>query len=208
MQLNPSDPYTLHGYADCMLLKGRNDESLELVRKMQMVDPFSRAHNRIYSVHLMMTRRYDEAVAESFRLEERFPDFPMHGLRAMLYWTQGRRAKAIEEKRLDFEHKKDEVLLNALDEGLASSGPIGAWRAIGEVGEASYESQFIDPFEIAVDFTFAGMHDEAFYWLERSIERGSPLIMYLPFWAGIDELKEDPRYARLLQLAGLSEFAR
>jgi tetratricopeptide (TPR) repeat protein len=199
MQLNPSDPYTLHGNADCMLHDGRTDESLELVRKMQMVDPFSLAHNRIYSAHLFMSRRYDEAVAESFLLQERFPGYSGHGFRARVYWVQGREEEAIEAQRLEFERQKDSVLLAALEEGLSSSGPTGAWREIGEARAMRFESQYVDPFLIAATFIRAGMPDQAFYWIEHAIVRGSPLTMYLPFWPELDALRDDPRYSALLK---------
>jgi TolB-like protein/DNA-binding winged helix-turn-helix (wHTH) protein len=208
MQLNPSEPYTLHGNADCMLLNGRIDESLELVHQMQMVDPFNLAHNRIYASHLFMARRYDEAVTESFRLEERFPGFSMHSLRASVYWLQGLRNEAIEQQRLGFELKKDEALLTALDEGRSSAGPVGAWRAIAEASAARFESQYVDPFRIGDLFTFAGMPDEAFYWYERAVENGSAFVTYMPVWPTLDVLRDDPRYLRLLQLAGLSDFTR
>ena len=199
MQLNPSDPYTLHGNADCMLLDGRTDESLELVRKMQMVDPFSLGHNRIYSSHLFMSRRYDEAVAESFSLQERFPGYSGHGFRARVYWMQGLQDKAIKEQRLRFEHYKDEILLAALEEGLSSYGPIGAWRAIGKAEADRFESQYVDPFRIAETFIRAEMPDEAYNWLKRAIAGGSPLTVYLPVWPTFDVLRDDPRYSALLK---------
>ena len=208
LQLNPSDPFSLHGSSDCMLLDGRIEENLERVRKMQTVTPFSSSHNRHYSFHLAFSGRYDEAIAESLRQQDRFPEFSMHGFRAMVYWAQGLREKSIDEERLELEHQQDETLLTALEEGLSAGGPVGAQRAIGEVWAARSESQFVDPFLVADTFARAEMLDEAFYWLERAIKHGSPRVTYLTVWPGLDVLREDPRYMRLLQHAGLSEFAQ
>ena len=191
-----------------MLLTGRIEENLKQVRKMQMVDPFSSTQNRHYTFHLAFSGRYDEAIEESFRQQERFPEFSMHGFRAMIYWAQGLREKAIDEERLELEHQEDETLLTSLEEGLSAGGPVGALRAIGEVWAARAESQFVDPFHIAVTFARAEMLDEAIYWFERAIERGSPRVAYLTVWPGLDVLRDDPRYKRLLQRAGLSEFAQ
>ena len=61
------------------------------------------------------------------------------------------------------------------------------------------ESQYVDPFQIANAFTRAEMFDEAFYWYEQAVGRGSAVVAYLSVWPDLDALRDDPRYLGLLE---------
>lgn len=199
LRLNPSDPYAIHGAADCLMLDGRMDESIARLRDLLVVSPFSAVHNRPLPYHLFLARRFDEAVDEVEAARKRIPGLYMHYILAWVYWTQGRFDEALEAERLELERRGDTVLLAALEEGLEADGPIGAMRAMAEALVARSEESYVDPFEIGKTYARAGMADEALHWLNKAVDYGSYEITYLDFRPDIEFLHDDPRYQDLLE---------
>ncbi len=199
LRLNPSEPYAIHGDADCLLFDGRMDESVNRLRELVTISPFTAMHNMPLPSHLYMARRFDEAISAATAMQERTPQFSMHWLIARFYWEQGRFDKALEEERLEFEWRGDTVLLAALEEGLEAGGPTGAMQAIAEALVARASESYVDPFDIGETFARAGMADEALDWLEKAVEHGSYELTYVAYWPHLDVLHDDPRYQDLLE---------
>ena len=194
LRLNPSDPYVIHGDADCLMLTGHMDESIARMRELVTISPFSVMHNGALAYHLFLARRYEESIAAVQAARDRVPGFVMHYTLARVYWVQGALDEAIEAERLELEWRGDTVLLKALEEGLDADGPIGAMRAMAEALVVRSNESYVDPFEIGKTFARAGMVDEALRWLNRAVEYGSYEITYLAFRPDFDILREDPRY--------------
>ena len=199
LRLNPSDPYAIHGDADCLMLDGRMAESVARTRELLTVAPFSVMHNRPLPSHLYMARRFEEAIAAARAMEARVPQFSQHWFLAQVYSAQGRFDEALEEERLEQERRGDTVLLAALEEGFAEAGPAGAMRAKARSLAARANDVYVDPYMIGEAFARAGMVDEALHWLDAAVEHGSYQLMYIPFRADFDSLHDDPRYDDLLE---------
>jgi len=199
LRLNPSDPYVIHGDADCLMFAGRMDESIARMRELVMLNPFSAMHNGALVYHLFLARRYEESIVAVEAARERVPGFLAHYTLGRVYWVQGDFEKALEAERLELEWRGDTVLLAALDEGRDVAGPTGAMRAIAEALVARSNESYVDPFEIGKTFAKAGMIDEALHWLNRALEYGSPEITYLAFRPDFDVLRDDPRFDDLLE---------
>ncbi|MDJ0793071.1 MAG: winged helix-turn-helix domain-containing protein [Woeseiaceae bacterium] len=197
LRLNPSDPFVIHGDADCLMLAGHMDESIARMRELVTISPYSTISNGALAYHLFLARRYEESIAAVNVARERVPGFLMHYTLARVYWVQGEFDKALEAERLEFEQRGDTALLAALDEGRDASGPMGAMRAIAEAMVARSNESYVDPFEIGKTFARAGMVDEALHWLNRAFEYGSYEMTYLAFRPDFDILREDPRYRDL-----------
>ena len=198
LRLNPSDPYVIHGDADCLMFAGHMDESIARMRELVMLNPFSAIHNGALAYHLFLARRYDESIAVIEAARERVPGFLAHYTLARVYWVQGDFDKALEAERLEFEWRGDTVLLAALEEGVDAAGPAGAMRAIAEALVARSNESYVDPFEIGKTFARAGVVDEALLWLDRAVEYGSFETNYIAFRPDFDVLREDPRYQDLV----------
>jgi TolB-like protein/DNA-binding winged helix-turn-helix (wHTH) protein/Flp pilus assembly protein TadD len=203
LRLNPSHTLSLHGDADCLMLTGRMEESIAQVRKAQLLDPFTPMSNMPVAFHLFMMHRYDEAAAEALALRERIPGYSVHWLLGLVYWQQGLLDKALEEERKELEWRKENELLTALDEGRATGGPMGAMRAIAEALVLKSRTEYVDPFRIAAIYARAGEAEEALYWLERAVDRGSLELIYITVRPEFDPLRENQRFRDLVQRAGL-----
>ena len=197
-RLNPSDPFVIHGDADCLMFAGHMDESIARMRELVMLNPFSAIHSGALAYHLFLARRYEESIAAVEAARERISGFSAHYTLARVYWVQGDFDKALEAERLELEWRGDMVLLAALEEGRDAAGPTGAMRAIAEALIARSNESYVDPFEIGKTFARAGMVDEALHWLNQAVEYGSFETNYIAFRPDFDVLREDPRYRNLV----------
>jgi len=202
LRINPSDPFAIHGDADCLLYEGRMEESVERVRELAVIAPFSVIHQVPLCYHLFLARRYDESLAVALSIQDRFPDFPLHENLSLIYWQQGLYDKALKEDRHKYELYGDSELLALFDENEAAKDPRELMRAIAEtLVERSAES-YVDALDIGEAFARAGAVDEAIDWLTRAVEQKSFAVVHLPFRPDFDGLRGDPRYSDLLQRLG------
>ncbi len=203
LRLHPNHAMTLHGYADYLMLTGRPEDGLVQVRHARLIDPFTPISNMPVPFHLFMMRRYDEAIADARQLHERMPGYSVHWLLALAYWQQGRLEEALEQERQVLTLRKDAELLAALEQGEARGGPRGAMRAMAEAMVRRSSDAYVDPFSVAVIFARAGEAEAALDWLGAAVERGSLELMYIEWRPEFDALRDDPRYAKLVQRLGL-----
>lgn len=197
LQLNPSATAAIHGEADCLMFRGHVEESLDRLRELAAMSPFSVIDNFPLAAHLYMARRYDEAIDAGKSIQARFPRFAMHRFFSRNYWQQGHFDKALDEERRECLRRGDTLLLEALEAGLNTSGPAGAMRAMGEALAARATETYVEPFIIAGAFARADRVDETLYWLEKAFENGSYEMHYMAFWPHLDFLRNDERYQDL-----------
>jgi tetratricopeptide (TPR) repeat protein len=202
LRINPSEPFAIHGDADCLLYEGHMEESVERVRELALIAPFSFIHQVPLSYHLFLARRYDEALAFTLSIQERFPNFPLHKNLSLIYWQQGLYDKALQEERRKYELYGDTELLTLFDESEAATAPRELMRTIAEALAKRSAESYVDAIEIGEAFARAGAVDEAIYWLTRAVEQKSFAVVHLPFRPDFDELRGDPRYTGLLQKLG------
>ncbi len=203
MRSNPSSPGAIHGDADCLLLEGREEESLERIRDLTLIAPFTIIHQIPISYHLFLARRYDEALAVTLDIQKRFPGSPMHVNLSLIYWQQGLYEKALAEDRSKYELYKDDEMMELFDGNLAEADPRALMRAVAEVLVRRSESVYVDAFEIGEAYARAGAVDEAVYWLNRALEQKSLEAVHLPFRPDFDGLRDDPRFAELVDRVSL-----
>ena len=80
---------------------------------------------------------------------------------------------------------------------------MGAMSAIAEALVLKSRTEYVDPFRIAAIYARAGEAEEALYWLERAVDRGSLELIYITVRPEFDPLREDQRFRDLVQRAGL-----
>jgi tetratricopeptide (TPR) repeat protein len=199
LQLNPSARWAIHGEADCLMLHGRLDESVERLRELQMISPFAFMDSGPLTFHLLIARDYDAAIETIHELEERFPGYPARLNLSLVYWAQGDFAAAVQEERLKLEQRGDTVLLAALDAGLAAGGPREAMRAVADALVERSETSYVDPFEIGKTYAHAGAVDEAIDWLGKAVEQRSFEIIHMVYRPDLDVLRSDPRFQELVR---------
>ncbi len=74
-----------------------------------------------------------------------------------------------------------------------------AARAILEGLRQTSVSRYVSPFASALAYIGLEEWDDAFHWLDEAIEQRDPLIMPIKSYSFLDPIREDPRFAALLQ---------
>jgi len=204
LELNPYGLYGCHGYGDYLSVVGRAEEGLEYLQRAARADPLSPIVNSPVAGHLIMVRRYDDAIEKSNQLLAINPDYPAARLLlAWAYWHRGDQELALEQHRLRWQGNSE--LLQAVDRGYEEGGPTGALKEVAGVFAVLAEEGKAGPRTVAGYLARAGEVDEAFYWLERAYEERIPQLMLLKVEPTWDLLRDDPRFEDLARRIGIPD---
>jgi serine/threonine protein kinase/tetratricopeptide (TPR) repeat protein len=204
LELNPADALIYHPYGDSLLVQGRLEESLAVVKEGAELDPLSPLVVGPVGGHLNFLRRYDEAIEFARRFQIKFPDSAFGGaLLRSAFWHTDRYEEALAYYRDAW--RGDAVLLQALENGYAKAGPRGAMRGAADLLAARSKSGYVRPIETAKYYAMAGDADPAFEWLERAYRERSPFLAHLKVDPDYDALYSDPRFDDLLRRMNFPE---
>jgi tetratricopeptide (TPR) repeat protein len=152
---------------------------------------------------LFLARRYEEAIHHARRTLEVNPDYgPLLAqvcrCNLLLGDYAAAEAACLREKEVSGSGR---TLSMALVRSLQGDRE----GALAEVGGLSAEqpSGGPQPIFVAMVFTGLGEVDEAFRWLDQAFDEDYPYLEYLPSNPFFDPLRDDPRYAALLNRIGL-----
>ena len=204
VQLSPSDPFALDGYAWYLLeVEGRTEEALAVSERLSLVAPLDVYFRAEHFRHLLYSRQYERALAAIERVRELAPDFVDLDV-GTTYFMLGRLEEAHHayvawEKRCGAPCERS---LEARERGWAEGGWERASRAVLEVITGI---EGLSPWLIASTFAQIGDTDEAFAWLERGYRERDPLMVLLKVHPNIDPLRSDPRFDDLLRRIGFPE---
>jgi adenylate cyclase len=203
IELSANAPSPHQWYCELLVNAGRFEEGLAHGRRALQVDPLSLVANLGLGIALNSARRYDEAIVQlqkTLELDPRFADASYFLFEA--YANKEMYAEAVEvyarQKRLDGEPATE---IEAMQQAFAAR----SWE-----GFLRHQIEFLEalahpiPEEIAASCARLGELDKAFAWLERSYEARSARLTHLKVDARYDNLRADPRFARLLSRIGLA----
>ncbi len=199
LELKPNSTIARHGYADLLTVQGRVDEAVDQARLGRQYDPLSRLTNITVVGHLVLARRYDEALAEYASARERIPELaPNSFWIAEAYWGLGRYEEAVAEYAAVWSGTEQAPLVEALTAGFAGKDPAVAARAAADslAGAASPDD---DALAVATWYARAGDPEAALDWLERAHEAHIPRLPVQLISEEFDFLRADSRYAELVE---------
>jgi len=207
IELDPNYATAHHWYASWFLSMDRMEEAISTAQKAAALDPVSQAIQKDLGLAYYYDRQYEKAEAVAKRTLELDPGYAAaHRLLSLAYLGQGRFAEAIEENEKwgSLAGSKGDVEV-ALAQLLAASGDHGAARELIE----SLQSRVTDSDNACRGFAlaYAALEelDEAFLWLEKGYERREESMLSIKVDPKADNLKNDPRFAELLNKIGLSD---
>jgi TolB-like protein/Flp pilus assembly protein TadD len=188
------------GLARLYMQTRRPAEQLAAARRGLDVDPYSSSAVVEMALALNTNGRCDEAIELLRPLKSLTPPAGIAGvITGQCYITLGRWREAVAELRWTVEQTEARAALAFLAYALARSGDSEQARVILEDLLAG-RRRSNGAFGIAVVYAGLRDHDNAFLWLERSLEDNSMRHYILtPMFA---ELHRDPRFARLTLLTG------
>jgi tetratricopeptide (TPR) repeat protein len=200
LELDPNNAIARHGMADYLLVTGDLNESVRQVELGRQCDPLSQITLVPVVGHLILARRYDEAIAESRRILKLFPDYgAVRGFLFTALWQKGSYEQALEERD---KIAGNGAIVAAMRRGYGEKGPRGAMRAAADYLVSRPAPG--NPLSIASYYAAAGEEDLAFQWLEKAFQARIPQLMHLKADPDFDAIRSDPRFADLLRRIGFS----
>src|SRR5438128_5357182 len=204
IELNPNYPQAHHWYAIYLAWAGRTNEGLAEIKRAQELDPLSLPINMTVGWLLCDANRTDEGIDQLRKTVEMDPTFIVaHHRLAFCYERKGMYSDAIAE----FEKVSS---LGAKTQGIAGLGQAyaaagkrdEAQKALAELQEIS-KQRYVSPSVFALIYAALGDKDQAFAWLEKSVDEHDLITARLKVDARFDPLRSDPRFAELVKRVGL-----
>ncbi len=206
IELNPNYPQAHHWYAIYLVWSGRTNEGLAEIRRAQELDPLSLPISMTLGWLLCDAGRTDEGIEELRKTLEMDPTFVIaHHRLAICYERKGAYDGAITEyqKVIDLGAK---VLGTAgLGQAYAMAGKRN--EAQKELAELQELSKHRNTWPSLFAYIYAGLGDkeQAFAWLDKSIDEHDLVTARLKVDHRFDNLRSDPRFAELVKRVGLPQ---
>ncbi|MFL6468127.1 MAG: winged helix-turn-helix domain-containing tetratricopeptide repeat protein [Pyrinomonadaceae bacterium] len=207
IELNPKYEASARAYASRLASNGQYDEAIRQIKASIDMFPNSIFHQADYAHILYRSRRYDEAIAQIHRVLEMDPNMSwVRRLAWVSYHLKGDHNKAYEWFiKVQESNNVDPAIIQGYRELFTSDGWGGVLKRYSEVVRARSKPADYDPNAGNVVFasSLVGDKDTAFRFLETSLRQRDlwiPLLLRDPVY---DNLRDDPRYAKLLRSAGL-----
>jgi len=217
IDLNPNYPEAHDTYADYLTAVGRHEEALAEERRASELDPLLGPLTWGVGWHLLLLKRYDEALAQ-FRklLEPEANSQSAHYWMGNVYAKKGMYKEAVAEWVAAYTVDGDKKLAAAVQHAYEVSGYRGvmqvkAQNLAEQIEQLSRKGKgFVDPVDRAVLALQQGKREEAFKWLEEAYEERSPDIPMLMVPAleelNLDKLRGDPRFLAFVRRIGIPHY--
>jgi serine/threonine-protein kinase len=205
IELNPNYATPHHGYAYLLISSGRTEEAIAEIKKAEAIDPLSVLFQTDHGEYFYFVRRPDEAIAQLKKAIEMDPSFVRaHFLMGRALIQKGRCDDGINEAIKAEKMGPEGEQLGWLAQEYAECGrKAEAQKVMNQLLEIS-KNHYVSPHWFAATQAGLGNKDEAFKWLDQSLDRRFGPMIYLkvnPIW---DPLRSDPRFAERLRRVGLT----
>jgi TolB-like protein/DNA-binding winged helix-turn-helix (wHTH) protein/Flp pilus assembly protein TadD len=188
--------------ANCLIMQGRNEESLTEGQRAQSVEPADVTFAANYGMLLMLSRRFDAAYELLTSLYATTQDFPLlrHHL-ARLHVLRGEPGEAI--RLLEGFVARAPGSFSNLGRAYARAGRVDDARA--EIGRllALGKEGFGVGYDAALIHAALGERDAALTSLESGLTDYSQPILFMNVEPGFDALREEPRFRAVSARLGL-----
>jgi DNA-binding winged helix-turn-helix (wHTH) protein len=203
--LNPTYAYAEMRYAVFLDAMNRTGEAITHMRRALQLDPLSFLMNRHMGSTLFFARHYDEALYHLRRAGEMEPESTVvDNWISWIYEKKGMHDEAVSHDLASLRADLPQVQLAQLRSLYQRAG----WKAywLQRIDLMSHnEQQGCTAYSLGVSYLRLGKPDEAFLSLNRAIDHRCVWMMWLKVDPMLDDLRPDPRYARLLGRLNLRE---
>jgi tetratricopeptide (TPR) repeat protein len=203
LELDPRSASARHDFALLLAARGRHDEALRQAVRARELDPASPAIATDIGVVYYLMRRYEDASRAAEGAIEVEPGY--QPALTLLY------ASALRQDRpaVAMAYARRFMPASLLPPDVAS-GEVNDWRAVRAVAEAllgwlartperAPESSVLR----AQQHVMLGQPDSALTWLDRGYSERERWMVFASVEPGLDPLRTDPRFTRLMQRMGL-----
>ena len=180
------------------------DEALASLKRAQRADPLNRVSVGAVCWGMVMVRQYRDALPQCGKAIELDSTFAVARLwRGQALEALGDTAAALAELETATRLSgRAAVFVAALAHANARFGdPTRARALVAEV--TGPKQRYVPSYEVALAFAALGEKDQAIAWLERAYRERSHSMAFLRVDAGLDPLRNDSRFAQIVERTGL-----
>ena len=189
-------------YSHLLQYLGHDEEAAVQIELAVQQDPFNAQVQTFYAMGLNHRHEYEAAEDVLNAVLARSPDYRMaFTTRRTTLHLMGRHEEALDMWRAT--NARDPEALEALDRGYQEGGYSGALRSMAEMLVARSDTTFVTPWQIGTAYTRAGDSELALDYLELAFEAHDSNMPYLSVDPIFDDLRDQPRFRRLIQRLGL-----
>jgi eukaryotic-like serine/threonine-protein kinase len=205
IELNPNYATAHQWYGGYNLVSTqRFDQAITEGRRAVELDPLSLIANLELAAIYGYSRQYDQAIAQLRKIIEMDQNwYVAHMVLCQTHSYKGQYAEAIAEGEKARGLNDDPAVLSFLAYAYARSGKREeAMKVVGQMHELARQ-RYVPKYGFGVAYAGLGDKDQAFQWLERSLQDRSWEINYLNVDSNMDSLRSDPRFDDLVKRNGL-----
>jgi len=204
IELNPNYATAHQWYGGGNLVSTqRFDQAIAEGTRAIELDPLSLIANVELAAIYGYARKYDQAMAQLNKVVETDPNFYVgHMYRCQTYEYKGEFAEAIAECEKAKALNSDPAVLSYLVVAYARSGKREEAVKLVEQMHELAKQRYVPAYSFGVAYTGLGDKDQAFQWLERSLQDRAWEITYLKVDTSMDSLRSDPRFDDLVKRLG------
>ena len=205
IELNPNYATAHQWYGGGLLTTTqRFDEAIAEGKRAAELDPMSLIVHLELAMDYYYARQYDNAIDELRKTIELDRNWYLaHMILCQTYVVKGALPQAAPECQKAKELNDDPGVLSFLAQVYAASGKRDeAMKLLGQMNEIA-KQRYIAAYNFAGVYAGLGDKDQAFQWLERSLQDRAWDITYLKVDPMFDNLHSDPRFADLVRRVGL-----
>jgi len=204
IELNPNSAEVHHHYARCLVLFGRDEESLAEMQRAFELDPLSLPYNLNLGRLLFFIRQYDRAIDQFHTTLELEPKFA--AAREWLgyaYEKKGMQREAVAGwcRALTLSGAGEQA--SSLERTYATSDFDLAVRTLAQqqlekLNEKMKRGEYVPAIEYVIAYTRLGDKEQAFAWLDKAVQERNRFALEVKVNPIYDKLRDDPRFAELL----------
>jgi len=206
IELNPNYATAHQWYGGANLVTtGRFDQAIAEGRRAVELDPLSLIANVELSAIYGYARQNDQAIAQLRKVIEMDPNWYLARMvLCQTYSYKGQFAEAIAEGEKARGLDDDPAVLSYLARAYVLSGKRDeAMKVVAQMHDLA-KQRYVPAYGFGSVYAALGDKDQAFQWLERSLQDGGWEITFLKVDPAMDSLRSDPRFNALVKRAGLS----
>jgi len=202
IELNPNHTESHAYYSHFLNMTGRQKEAKEQIEIALKLDPYNPLIKSLYSMDLVFFHHYEEAIAAS-KEALNLDNTAMVALAGLSYASHlsGKYDEALSAFKSVYSilYKNN---THSFDQGYAKSGYFSALSTEADTLASEYDTLYVNPFDIAVLYTFSGKKELALNWLEKGFEVHDPNMPYLllPVY---DSLHNESRFQEIVRKMAL-----
>lgn len=207
-ELNPNYAEAYSAYSAYLKSMRRHDEEIVQAKRGQSLDPLSAFTNMELGEAYYMARRYDESIDQitrTLQIDPHLVGFAYH-VRARAYEQKKMYAEAVADCQQWLKpFPDDEIALGTLGHIYGSTGNRREAESILARLQAMAKQRYFSSYWIAMVYAGLGDKDKTFEYLDKALAERYFLLIWINADPRLDNLRSDPRFARLVGLIGLPQ---